>query len=238
MAKTKMAAVAAAAQSIRTAYESGKPCAPIRETLAEGDIESAFAVQHLNTEHWLGDGRRLVGRKIGLTSAAIRAQLGVDQPDFGMLFADMEIADAEEIRFSKLHQPRVEGEIAFCINENLNAQDLTVTDVIEAIDYVVPAIEVADSRIADWNIKAVDTIADNASAGMFVLGTKPVALNAFDHRLCGMVIEHRGIEVGRPLLAGDVVMSGALGPMVAAKPGEVYEARISGLGSVRAVFST
>ncbi|HKJ74758.1 MAG TPA: fumarylacetoacetate hydrolase family protein, partial [Alphaproteobacteria bacterium] len=166
--------------------------------------------------------------------------------------------------FDALQQPRVEGEIAFCLDENLNSPDLTISDVIEAIDYAVPAIEVACSRIEGWNIKGVDTIADNASAGMFVLGTRPASLDAFDHRLCGMVLEHRGepvsvgagaaclgnplnamlwlarkmVEVGRPLLAGDIVMSGALGPMVAAKPGEVYEVRISGLGSVRAVFSS
>ncbi len=264
MTKTKMAAIAAAAQSIRTAHETGKPCAPVREALGDQDVESAYAVQHLNVEHWLGEGRRLVGRKIGLTAKAVQAQFGLDQPDFGMLFADMEMADGEEIKFSRLQQPRVEAEIAFCIDENLDATELTVTDIIEAIDYVVPAIEVACCRIAGWDIKAVDTIADNAAAGVFVLGTTPMPLNAFDHRLCGMVIEHRGnavsvgagaacmgnplnavlwlarkmVEVGRPLLAGDIIMSGALGPMVAAKPGEIYEARISGLGSVRAVFSS
>lgn len=264
MAKTKMMAVSGVAHSIRTAYETGIPCPPVRDALTDGDFDAAYQVQHLNTEHWLGEGRRLVGRKIGLTAKAVQAQLGVDQPDYGMLFADMEVCDGEEIDFASLQQPRVEGEIAFCLDEDLSSRDLTISDVIEAIDYVVPAIEVACSRIEGWNIKGVDTIADNASAGMFVLGTRPVSLDAFDHRLCGMVLEHRGepvsvgagaaclgnplnavlwlarkmVEVGRPLLAGDIIMSGALGPMVAAKPGEAYEARISGLGSVRAVFSS
>lgn len=264
MAKTQAMAVSAAAQSIRSAYETGKCCGPVREALGDQDLDAAYAVQNLNTEHWLGDGRRLVGRKIGLTAKAIQAQLGVDQPEYGVLFADMEVADGQEIAFDALQQPRVEGEIAFCLDENLNSPDLTISDVIEAIDYAVPAIEVACSRIEGWNIKGVDTIADNASAGMFVLGTRPTSLDGFDHRLCGMVLEHRGepvsvgagaaclgnplnamlwlarkmVEVGRPLLAGDIVMSGALGPMVAARPGEVYEVRISGLGSVRAVFSS
>ncbi len=264
MAKTKLMAVSAAGQSIRSAYETGKFCAPVRDALGEGDLESAYAVQQLNTEHWLGEGRRLVGRKIGLTAKAVQAQVGVDQPDYGMLFADMEFSDGEEIAFASLQQPRVEAEIAFCLDENLNSPVITISDVIEAIDYAVPAIEVPCSRIADWNIKAVDTIADNASAGVFVLGTRPTSIKAFDHRLCGMVLEHRGravsvgagaaclgnplnavlwlarkmVEVGQPLLAGDIIMSGALGPMVPAKPGEVYEARISGLGSVRAVFSS
>jgi 2-keto-4-pentenoate hydratase len=264
MVKTRMMAIAEIAYGIRSAYEPGKLCPPIRDALTDQDLDTAYGIQHLNTEHWLGEGRRLVGRKIGLTSKAVQDQLGVDQPDYGMLFADMEIADGSEIDFASLQQPRVEAEIAFRLDENLNSPNLTISDVVGAIEYAVPAIEVACSRIEGWNIKVVDTIADNASAGVFVLGTQPVKLDAFDHRLCGMVLEHRGepvsvgagaaclgnplnavlwlarkmVEVGSPLLAGDIVMSGALGPMVPAKPGEVYEARISGLGSVRAVFSS
>ena len=264
MAKRKAEVAPAAAEAIRAAYKSGTPIPPVRNVLPDDGIDTAYAVQEINTGIWLGEGRRLVGRKIGLTSKAIQTQFGIDQPDFGMLFADMEVADGAEIAFSSLLQPRVEAEIAFCIAENLDIAQLTITDIMEAIDYAVPAIEVPCSRIADWDIKAVDSIADNASAGMFVLGTQPTKLDGFDHRLCGMALEHRGatvslgagaacmgnplnavlwlarkmVEVGRPLLAGDIVLSGALGPMIEAKPGGVYEARISGLGSVRAVFSS
>jgi 2-keto-4-pentenoate hydratase len=253
-----------AADAIRAAYQSGKPCPPVRPLIEAGGIASAYAVQDRNTELWLGQGRRLVGRKIGLTSAATQARFGTDRPASGMLFADMEVADGVEIPFSSLLQPRVEAEIAFCVNTDLNIDQLTISDIIGAIDYAVPAIEVPCCRVANWDIKGGDMIADNAVAGMFVLGTRPVRLEAFDHRLCGMVLEHRGetvsvgagaacmdnplnsvlwiarkmVEVGRPLLAGDIVMAGALGPMVPAKPGGVYEARISGLGSVRAVFSS
>jgi 2-keto-4-pentenoate hydratase len=205
----------------------------------------------------------LSGRKIGLTSAAVQKQMGVDQPDFGMLFADMAVADGEEIAPSRLYQPRVEGEIAFFLGRDLTGEAITLAEVMAAIDYAVAAIEVVGSRIADWNIGILDTIADNASSGLYVLGATPVRLGAFDARLCGMVIEQRGepvsvgagaaclghplsavlwlarkmVAVGRPLRAGDLVLSGALGPMVAARPGEVYELRISGLGSVRAAFA-
>ncbi len=252
-----------AARRIRAAWSSGKPIKPVRDDLPEGDVAAAYAVQKTNTEHWTeADGRRLVGRKIGLTAKAVQAQLGVDQPDYGMLFADMCLVDGEEIAAGQVLQPRCEAEIALVLEYDLHEDQLTPIDLIDAVAYALPAIEVVGSRIAGWDIKIVDTIADNASSGLFVLGTRPVSIDDLDLRECGMVMENQGdqvsvgagaaclgnplnaalwlarkmVAVGTPLRAGEVIMTGALGPMAPVTPGDVMEARIEGLGSVRAAF--
>jgi len=257
------AAIEEAAEAIRTAWNTGTPCPPVRDSLPAGDLDAAYAVQRVNTERWVAEGRRPTGRKIGLTAKAVQTQLGVDQPDYGMLFADMCFCDGEEIPVTRVMQPRVEAEVALVLDHDLSRSQLTLPDLIAATAYALPAIEVVGSRIAKWDIKIVDTIADNASSGLFVLGTTPVKLDRVDLRLCGMVMENKGdqvsvgagiaclgnpliaalwlarkmVEVGMPLKAGDVVMTGALGPMAPVVPGDVLEARINGLGSVRAAFA-
>jgi len=253
------------AERLRACYASGEPIPPIRDELPEGDLATAYRIQEVNTEHWLTAGRRQVGRKIGLTAATVQRQLGVDQPDFGMLFADMAVDDGATVPPGQLLQPRVEAEVAFVLGRDLSVPQPTIVDVIGAVEYAVAAIEIVDSRIAGWRIGIVDTVADNASSGMFVLGTTPRSVRdpAFDLRLAGMVMERHGepvafgagaaclgnplnalrwlaatmTEVGRPLGAGDVVLSGALGPMLPAAPGDRFEARISGLGAVRVGFA-
>lgn len=256
-------AIREAAEKIRSAYKDGQAIAPVRETLPKDDVEAAYAVQQINTDHWIEEGRRVIGRKIGLTAKAVQKQLGVDQPDYGILFADMAVVDGDEIPMARVMQPKVEGEIALVLDDDLAHEQLTLLDLIEATAYVLPAIEVVSSRIANWDISIVDTVADNASSGMFVLGTRPVGLHEADLRLCGMVMEKNGdqvsvgagvaclgnplnaalwlarkmVEVGMPLRAGDVIMSGALGPMAPVAPGDVMECRINGLGSVRAAFA-
>lgn len=253
--------IAEVAERLRHAQAERAPIAPLRDSF-DLSIDDAYAVQNVNTEMFLSEGRHLCGRKIGVTSKAVQSQLGVHQPDYGMLFADMAVADGDEIPAGRLIQPRIEGEIAFVLGRDLDRPQLTLTDVMNAVDYALAAIEVVDSRIADWKIGITDTIADNASSGVYVLGSTPVLLHAFDHRMCGMVIEHRGepvctgaglaclgnplnaclwlaqkmVDVGRPLQAGDLVLSGALGPLTPITLGEVYELRINGLGSVRAAF--
>lgn len=253
-----------AAAVLREAYETGKPCPPLRgELLPEGDIESAYEVQRAQVRRWVADGRRRVGAKIGLTSRVVQESFGVFQPDFGVLLADMAVPDGAEVDIGRLLQPRVEAEVAFVLGADLPYDQVTVADVMHATDYLLPAIEIVDSRVAGWDISIVDTVADNASSGLFVLGTTPRRLADVDLRLCGMVLEHAGQPVsvgagaaclgnplhavawlattmaraGEPLRAGDVVLSGALGPMVPVTPGAAYEARISGLGSVRTCFS-
>jgi len=251
------------AARLRQAAESGKPIPPIREELASGGVKAAYAVQQANTDHYVKQGRRLVGRKIGLTSKSVQKQLGVDSPDFGMLFSDMALYDGEEIAMQRVLQPKVEAEIAFVLERDLTQPGATLAEVVSAIAYALPAVEIVGSRIENWNIKLLDTIADNASSGLFVLGTQPRKLDQIDLRLCGMAMERRGepvsfgagaaclgnplnaalwlartmVEVGSPLRAGDIIMSGALGPMVGVSAGDVLDTRIHGLGTVRSVFA-
>ena len=257
------ATVEQVAQTLMDAHREGRPIAPVRQSLPAGDTEIAYAVQERNTEAWLAAGRILVGRKIGLTNPVVQAQLGVDQPDYGMLFQDMQVADGEPMEFGRVLQPRVEAEVAFVMDDELNDEDLDEEDVVHSIRYAVPSIEIVGSRIQGWNIGITDTIADNASSGAFVLGQESRTLSEFDPVACRMVMTRSGEEVssgsgadclgspvlstlwlarvmvrrGRPLRAGDIVLTGALGPMVDARPGDVFQAEISGLGSVTAAFS-
>ncbi|MGB2570275.1 2-keto-4-pentenoate hydratase [Micromonospora citrea] len=256
--------IEAANRELAEARTSGKPCAPLRgRLLPEGDVESAYRVQQLQARAWQGRGERRVGAKIGLTSRATQDSFGVHQPDFGLLTHVMAVPDGVEVPIDRLIQPRVEAEVAFVLGRDLTEERVTTVDLIGAVDHVLPAIEIVDSRIAGWDISIVDTVADNASSGMYVLGTTPRRLADVDLRLAGMVLEHAGEPVsvgagaacmgsplnalqwlagtlaraGDPLRAGDVVLSGSLGPVVPVVPGGAYEARISGLGSVRTCFS-
>jgi 2-keto-4-pentenoate hydratase len=256
--------IQAVAARLRKAAESGVAIAPIREEIAASGMAGAYAIQKANTAHYLKQGRRLVGRKIGLTSKSVQKQLGVDSPDFGTLFADMAVSDGEEIAIDRVLQPKVEAEVALVLERDLKHEGITMTDVISAIAYVLPAVEIVGSRIEKWNIKLLDTIADNASSGLFAVGAEPRKLDGLDLRLCGMVMERRGepvsmgagaaclghplnaalwlartmVEVGSPLKAGDIIMSGALGPMVEISPGDVFDTRINGVGSLRVAFAT
>lgn len=252
-----------AALQLRRATESGTPCSPVRELLPAGELAAAYAVQHCNTRHWQAQGRRIVGAKTGLTSQSVQRQLGVSQPDFGVLFADMCLADGATVFAGAVLQPKVEAEVAFVLGQDIDQPYPTLAEVIRALDYALPALEIVGSRISNWDISILDTIADNASSGLFVLGNEPRRLAELDLRLCGMALRQNGNVVasgaglaclghplnavvwlaqtlqahGTPLRAGDIVLSGALGPMASAGPGDFFEARINGLGSVRTLFS-
>lgn len=259
------ASLKAIADRLWQAEQTNQPIAPLRDEIVAlgGDaVEAAYAVQQLNTERRVNLGHRLVGRKIGLTSIAVQKQLGVDSPDFGALFAEMAVGDGVEIAWSRLQQPKAEAEIALVLERDLPHGRHTVADIIRATAYAVAAIEVVGSRIGDWDIRLIDTVADNASSSLFVLGTRAVPLRKLDLTGCGMRMDCRGdpvsvgvgaaclgnplhaavwladtmTRVGSPLKAGDVLMTGALGPMAVVKPGDVYTAQIEGLGSVSAVF--
>jgi 2-keto-4-pentenoate hydratase len=251
-----------AAAALREASRTGNWIAPLRETYAGIDGAAAYAIQKINTDLRIADGRRIVGRKIGLTAKAVQAQLGVDQPDFGILFDDMGYGDGEPVPVSVMQQPKIEAEIAFVIGRDIDATEPTLVDVMKSVEYALPAMEIVGSRIAAWNIKFVDTVADNASSAAYVLGTTPRRLSEFDVRMCGMAMSLRGepvstgsgaaclgnplnavlwlartmARVGSPMRAGDLVLSGALGPMAPVKPGDIFETRINGLGTVKAVF--
>jgi 2-keto-4-pentenoate hydratase len=253
----------AAAERLLDAARRREPCRPIRELLPDGGLDDGYEVQKI--VHRRGSaGRRRVGRKIGLTSPAVQQQMQVDTPDFGVLFADMAYGDSQPIPFGELLQPRVEAEVAFVLGSDLPDPDVTGPEVLQAIDFVVPAIEVVDSRIADWDISIFDTVADNASSGLFVTGGAPRSLGDIDdlrasemaltvdgdvvssgtgaaclgHPLNAVVwLANVVAERGEPLRAGELVLSGSLGPLVPVRAGTTYEAHISGLGSVRAIFT-
>lgn len=251
-----------AAVRLRHAAESRIPCEPVRDLLGDDTVETAYRVQAINTRHAEESGRTVIGWKIGLTSPAVQRQLGVDQPDFGLLFADCEIGDGEQVDTGRLLQPRIEAEVVFVMGRDLPDRPLVAADILRATEFVVPGLEIVDSRIADWDITITDTIADNASSGLHVLAPVPSSLNGLDLKQVGMRLLADGTEVsvgsgaaclghpvnavvwlantarrfGRPLREGDTVLSGALGPMVEVTAGTRYEATIDGLGSVSVSF--
>lgn len=238
----------------------GDTIAPVRDRLASA--EEAYAVQQATVKAWLGDGRRLVGRKIGLTSKAVQQQLGVDEPDYGVIFADMVLPDASLIAPHAIKQPRVEAELAFVLSRDLPTSGVTPEAVMAATDYISPALEICGSRIAGWDIKIRDTVADNASAGMVVLGGPRLNLTLDELPDVAVQLAHNGAVVvegrgeaclgnpavavawlaealgryGEQLKAGDIVMSGALGRMVAAVPGDHFKASFGQFGAVSVSF--
>ena len=244
-----------AARTLRDAY-SGKPIGPLRDYLEPLDIAGAYAVQAINTRYWEDQGRRIVGRKAGLTAKAVQAQLGVDQPDFGVLFEDMRIADQGVLDPARAIQPKAEGEIALVLSADLPDPDTTPEQVAAAVASVHAAIEIVDSRIADWKITFADTVADNGSSAFFVLADEGKPLAGLDLYTAGMVMEVNGTigsmgvsaaalgsplnaaawlaqtlaGRGEPLRAGDILLTGALGPMVALNPGDHVRSIVGGLG--------
>jgi 2-keto-4-pentenoate hydratase len=253
-----------AADILYNARKRLSPVPPLRESSLVTSADDAYEIQEINTKRYLSEGRRLVGRKIGLTAKAVQQQLGVDEPDFGMLWNDYGYVDGETLPISQFMQPKIEAEIAFVLENDLPNEEIGMQDLIASIAYVVPAFEIVDSAIADWNIKLVDTIADNASAGGYVLGTRPRALSEVDLRLCGMVLTKNGVTaatgvgaaclghplnavlwlarkmvaVGRPLHAGDLVLSGALGPMVQINKGDLFTMEVHGFSPLNLLVAS
>jgi 2-keto-4-pentenoate hydratase len=253
-----------AVERLRDAAASGVPCAPVRDLIGATDVAAAYAVQHRLTDLRLAAGAGIVGRKIGLTSEAVQQQLGVDRPDFGVLFTDMEYADASSVEVTDFLQPKIEAEIAFVLASDLAQGPLEIADVAAAVDHAVVALEIVDSRIAGWDITFGDTVADNASSGGFVLGMEQSSLDEFTPVDATMELTRSGEVVstgngvaclgdplaaltwlartardfGEPLRAGQVVLSGALGPMVPVAAGDTFAATVTGLGSVSVAFAS
>ena len=252
-----------AAARLWEASKNKKTCLPVRDLIGESDLEAAYAVQEINTALRIKEGARIIGSKIGLTSPAVQKQLGVGQPDFGLLWDDKEIWNGGEIPASELMQPKAEAEVAFVLGKDLDGASFTSTDVISAVEYALASIEIVGSRIENWDIRITDTIADNASASHWIVGHKPVRLENLDLLNCKMVMEKNGqvasegkgsdclgspinsmlwlaktmARLGKPMKAGDVILTGALGPMVNVTAGDHFRAVIDGLGEVSVRFT-
>ena len=235
------------------------PCAPLTELESKITLDDAYRVSELNFRRRVEEqGVRLVGKKIGLTSAAVQQQLGVTEPDFGYLTSDMRLESGDTLAPRRLIQGKFEGEVAFTLKDRLAGPGVDVEAVRAATDYVQVTIEVIDSRVRDWKIKIQDTVADNASSAYFVLGSEKVAFSEVDlvgatmklwknDELCS---EGSGAAcMGDPALAvawlancmgrfgvalepGDIILSGAYGPVVALEPGDQGAVEITGLGRV------
>lgn len=241
---------------------SGTGVLPITSDNAGLTIEEAYQIQLENIKRKVESGQKIVGKKIGLTSLAMQRLLGVDEPDYGHLLDSMVVENGGAVSIEKVLQPKVEAEIAFVLKKELKGPNVTALDVIQATDYVVPALEIVDSRIKDWKIKLPDTIADNASSGFYVLGGKPARLSEIDLELIGMVLTKNGevantgvgaAALGNPincvawlanrladfdisLKKGEVILSGALSAAVEAQAGDSFTARFAHIGQVSVHF--
>jgi 2-keto-4-pentenoate hydratase len=253
----------AIAEQLYAAEMSSTPVDPLTVIFPGFTPEQAYAVQlegvAIRRER---DSRKIVGKKIGLTSIAMQKLIGVDEPDYGHLFDHMLVREGEAIACSGLLLPKVEGEVAFVLNRTLKGPGVTMADVLRATEGVMASIEIVDSRVRDWKIKLADTIADNASSARFVLGSRMFCPNEFDLRLVGMVLEKNGEVVntgagaavmGHPaasvawlanklgqfgiaLEEGEIVLSGALTAAVDARAGDSFLISFQGLGTVGVRF--
>jgi len=251
-----------AAARLREAQQTRTPCAPVRDLLDGMEVKDAYEVQLMNIDLDVEAGATVIGWKAGLTSKAVQQQLRVGSPDFGALLNTCGYGDEELVPLGRLLQPKIEAEVGFVLERDLPDRVVTAVDIIRATAFVVPAFEIVASRIIDWDITILDTVADNASSGLFTVGLKPVLLKDVDVGAVTMTMSSGGVEVssgsgaacmgnpvnavvwlantlcalGKPLRAGDLILSGALGPMVNVTGPSRFEASIEGLGSVRAEF--
>jgi 2-oxopent-4-enoate/cis-2-oxohex-4-enoate hydratase len=244
------------------AFVSGTTITALRETWPEITLDDAYRIQECFIQRRVDAGEVIVGKKIGVTSKPVQDFLGVFQPDFGQLTSHMIYAEGDTINLDELIQPKAEAELAFILKQDLVGPGITAMDVIRATDYVVPCFEIVDSRITHWNIKIQDTVADNASCGVYVLGESRGDPRKLDLTLAGMVLEKNGEllststgaavqgspvnavawlantlgELGIPFRAGEVILSGSQSQLVAVEDGDTLTCTIGGLGSCSVTF--
>jgi 2-keto-4-pentenoate hydratase len=254
---------AEAADLLMTAYRTRQPVEPLSDKYAQLTLDDSYEIQLLQISQRVAAGARVKGHKVGLTSPAMQRQMNVDQPDFGHLLDDMFHLEHLPIPTGEYLQPRIEPEVAFVLRRELRGPGVTVAEAAAAVDFVLPALEIIDSRIRDWQIGILDTIADNASSGGVVLGSTPTTLGAVDLRLSGCTLRRNGELVGTgaggavlgspltslvwlantlgargvALEAGHVVLPGSITASVPVAPGDSFTATFAGLGSVTARFA-
>lgn len=250
------------AKLLHDAAVTRKPVEPLTELYSGLTIDDAYAIQMENIRQCVANGEVISGKKIGLTSVGIQKQMGVNEPDYGHLFQAMDCSETGILRFDDFLLPKIEGEIAFCLKEDLKGGNVTAEDVRKATDYVMPAFEIVDSRIADWRIKLIDTVSDNASSGAYVLGEKKAKLSDVDLINLPMKLYENGELIGEGvgsavlgdpclavawlsnrlwgygvvLQAGEIVLSGAFSAAPMASKGSRFEASFGELGKVEARF--
>lgn len=250
------------ARELLRAEKEGVPLEPLTSTYPGLGVKEAYQIQLNGIESKLQGGRRVIGKKIGLTSKAMQKLLGVDEPDYGHLLDDMLLPEGEPCPRQKLLYPRIEGELAFILKERLKGPGITIADVLRATEGIMPAIEIVDSRIRDWKIKLPDMVADNASSARLVLGGRMAAAKDLDLRLIGMILEKNGelvnsgagaavwgnpaaavawlanklAEFGICLEAGEIILSGAVTGAVDAAAGDVFNVSFCGLGTITLRF--
>ena len=244
------------------AYATREPVEPLTGRYEGLTVEDAYEIQLLQVARWTAAGARIRGHKVGLTSPAMQRQMNVDQPDYGHLLDRMFWPEYDPIPLPEFLQPRVEPETAFVLARPLRGPGVTIADAIAAVGFVLPALELIDSRIRDWKIGLADTIADNASSGGVILGSTPVPLSALDLRLAGCNLHKNGelagtgacgAVLGSPLTAlawlanmvgargigleeGQVILPGSVTASVPVGAGDTVTATFAGLGSVTARF--
>ncbi|MES4889588.1 2-keto-4-pentenoate hydratase [Streptomyces sp. NPDC096012] len=254
---------AEAARRLREAYDSRIPIEPLSEKYGDLTPADAYEIQQIQIRERLAQGRTVLGHKVGLTSAAMQRQLGVDRPDYGVLLDDMCFGEHQPVDTARFLQPRVEPEVAFVLKRELRGPGVTAAQAAAAVDFVLPALEIIDSRIADWRITFTDTVGDNASSGGLVLGGRPMPLSVVDLRLMGCLLHRNGALVGSgaggavletPLASlvwlantlgafgvsleeGHVVLPGSITAAVPVRAGDCVTASFAGLGTVTVRFA-
>lgn len=252
-----------AAQALLEAEETKKSLQPLTDDIQQLSVDEAYQIQMENIDVKLAQGEKIVGKKIGLTSLAMQKALGVDQPDYGHLLSSMDVTmQKSDIPMDQLFEPKIEGEIAFVLKHDLRGPNVTEADVVAATDFIIPALEIVDSRIENWRIKLEDTIADNASSAQFVLGegryaVDSVKLKEMEMKLyknnklinkgygadvlgnpitCVAWLANKLSDYGVHLKAGEVILSGALSAAIPVEKGDSFKAEFSGLESVEVSF--
>lgn len=232
--------------------------APLTQRFEELTVEDAYQIQLEVMRKKRSEGRQVIGKKVGLTSLAMQKMLGVDEPDYGHLLDDMRVSDGEKVSIKDMLSPKIESEIGFILSRDLTGPNVTYLDVLMATKYVVPTLEIIDSRIADWKIKLIDTVADNGSSAKVVVGNKLSAIDGLDLRSLGMVLYNNdelvatgsgAAALGHPaeavawlanklhaygitLKVGELILPGALSGAMSVKPGDRVSAQFGPLGSV------